>query len=215
MQKVNNLQINLNNISENKKLDENILVVKREDLFPEESFQGLQRPQESVFGNNFLEIIMAKKEFLPRSLMEHDNNYKQVIPYLVFKHEDKYFLMQRKAKASETRLQSKYSFGIGGHIRQEDIKTADIAQWAQREFLEEVDYSGSFDIKFLGVLNDDSNDVGKVHVGFVYLLEGDCPQICVKDELESGVLLSLDSCTDFYDRMEEWSKIVFDFLKNK
>ncbi|KKP26897.1 MAG: hypothetical protein UR12_C0035G0001 [candidate division TM6 bacterium GW2011_GWF2_30_66] len=210
---MNTQKINLNNVSENKKQDENILVIKRDYLFPKSSFQGLQKPSESVFGSDFLYVIMAKKEFLPRSLMEQDFNYKQVIPYLIFKHEEKYFLMQRKAKASETRLQSKYSLGIGGHIRQEDIRTEDIAQWANREFLEEIDYSGKFEIKFLGILNDDSNDVGKVHVGFVYLLEGDSSEIYVKEELESGVLLTIEELHGFYDRMEPWSKIVLDFLK--
>lgn len=197
--------------------DENILVVRREELFPSGAWQGLQRPDSSFFdkdsGKDFLEIIMQKKEFLPRSLMEQDFNYKQIIPYLVFKHEDKYFLMQRKAKASETRLQSKYSLGIGGHIREEDIKTGDIAQWASREFLEEVDYSGKFEVKFLGVLNDDSNDVGKVHVGFIYLLEGDSCNISVKSELESGILLTMPELDGFYDRMENWTQIVVDFLK--
>lgn len=225
------------------KKDENILVVKREYLFPVENWQGLKSPKEFGFspdfaavqdqsfsqdlgvgkncdslkqdyGHNFLHAIMQKREFLPRSLMEQDYSYKQIIPYLVFRHEDKYFLMQRKAKASETRLKSKYSFGIGGHIRQEDIKTDDIAQWAEREFTEEIEYSGRFEVKFLGVLNDDSNDVGRVHVGFVYLLDGDSCQICVKDELESGILLSLSECEPYYEFMEEWSKIVFNFLKN-
>jgi len=189
--------------------DENILVVKRDCLFKDNCWQGLARPA----GDQFVETIMSKKEFLPRSLMEQDVTYKQIIPYLVFKHKDKYFLMQRKAKASEQRLKSKYSLGIGGHIREEDIKNKDISHWAHREFHEEVAYAGDLDIKFLGILNDDSNDVGKVHVGFVYLLEGDSCDISVKEELQSGELYTLDECTHFYDRMEGWSKIVFDFLK--
>ena len=192
------------------KSDENILVVKRDDLFPNDTgWQGLQKPE----NNYFVETIMAKKEFRSRALMENDQSYKQIIPYLVFKHQDTYFLMQRKAKASETRLKSKYSLGIGGHIRQEDMQERDIASWARREFREEVDYSGNFEVHFLGVLNDDSNSVGKVHVGFVYLLEGDSGCISVKEELESGTLLTLDECVLFYDGMEEWTKIVFDFLK--
>ena len=190
--------------------DENILVVKRDDLFPNNSaWQGLQKPQDA----NFVKTIIAKKKFRSRALMENDSSYKQIIPYLVFKFQDKYFLMQRKAKASETRLKSKYSLGIGGHIRQEDLKSNDIALWAHREFCEEVDYNGKCMVNFLGVLNDDSNDVGKVHVGFVYLLEGDSSQISVKEELESGTLLTLDECEAFYDRMEGWTKIVFNFLK--
>jgi len=190
--------------------DENILVVKRDDLFPNDSsWQGLQRPKE----NSFVETIMTKKEFLSRAIMENDPSYKQIIPYLVFKNKNKYFLMQRKAKASESRLAGNYSLGIGGHIRQDDMKEADIASWARREFYEEVNYPGNFEVNFLGVLNDDSNDVGKVHVGFVYLLEGDSGAISVKEELESGVLLTLDECELFYDRMEQWTKIVFNFLR--
>jgi len=188
--------------------DENILVVKRNHMFPTGSWNGIKKTKDSLF----VETIFEKKEFLPRSLMEHDPSYKQIIPYLIFNHEDRYFLMQRKAKASEKRLRSKYSLGIGGHIRQEDIQDADIYSWAKREFHEEVDYQGNVAVEFLGILNDDTNDVGKVHVGFVYLLKGDSSEISVKDELQSGDLLTLYECEDLYQHMENWSQIVFDFL---
>jgi len=193
----------------NLKKDENILVVKRDVLFGGDAWQGIERPQD----DRFVETIMARKEFLPRSRMELDFSYKQIIPYLVFSHNDTYFLMQRKAKASEQRLKSKYSLGIGGHIRQEDIQNADIASWARREFHEEVDYAGNFEVTFLGILNDDSSDVGRVHIGFVYLLQGDSDQINVKEELQSGTLVSVEECKLFYDKMENWSKTVFDFLQ--
>jgi len=191
------------------KQDENILVVKRDYLFDEDSWFGIQKPKDNLF----VQTILSRKEFLPRSLMERDQVYKQIIPYLVFNYQDRYFLMQRRSKSSEQRLRSKYSLGIGGHIRQEDIKNADVASWARREFHEEVDYKGSVSIEFLGVLNDDSNDVGKVHIGFVYLLKGDKPDICVKQELQSGTLLTLQECEEYYDAMENWTQIVFDFLQ--
>ena len=189
--------------------DENILVVKRSDLFPQEAFQGLKTVEDA----SWLETILSKKEFLPRSLMETDPTYKQIIPYLVFMHDNKLFLMQRQAKASETRLQSKYSLGIGGHIREEDIQDADIVSWARREFHEEVIYNDDFTVEPLGILNDDSNDVGKVHVGFVYLLRGSSANITVQEELKSGTLLTIEECAAFYDRMETWSQIVFNALK--
>lgn len=190
--------------------DENILVVKRSDLFPSGAFQGLQKLEDS----SWIDTILSKKEFLPRSIMETDPTYKQIIPYLVFMHEGKLFLMQRQAKASETRLQSKFSLGIGGHIREEDIQDADIVAWARREFHEEVVYADDFTVEPLGILNDDSNDVGKVHVGFVYLLRGSSANISVQEELKSGVLLTLNECAMFYDRMETWSQIVFDAIRN-
>ena len=188
--------------------DEHILVVKRNHLFPDAAWQGLQQ----VDFTNWLNIIQERKEFLPRSIMENDPTYKQIIPYLVFRHNDRYFLMQRQAKASEQRLASKYSLGIGGHIRQEDLGSSDIFTWAQREFHEEVNYAGKLEIQPLGILNDDSNEVGKVHLGFVLLLKGDSDQISVKSELKSGQLLSLEQCKQYTESMESWSQFVFEFL---
>ncbi len=193
--------------------DEHILVVKRTDIFATEetTWQGMKAVDPSYLTT----LIHEKKQFLPRSLMETDPCYKQIIPYLVFKHNDTYFLMQRQAKASETRLQSKFSLGIGGHIRHEDMQSDDIVDWARREFHEEVNYKGTFTVQPLGILNDDSNPVGQVHVGFVYLLEGDSATITVHEELKSGTLYTLDECMAFYDRMEPWSQIVIDFLRTR
>jgi predicted NUDIX family phosphoesterase len=191
--------------------DELILVVKRSALFPQGSWQGLQ----AVDAQEYTQLIQEHKEFHPRSLMEQDPTYKQIIPYLVFVHGDRYFLMQRKAKISEARLQSKFSLGIGGHINQEDLVDGNIANWARREFEEEVAYSGTYTIEPLGILNDDSNDVGKVHVGFVYLLHGDSADIKIKSEHKSGEMVTLAECAERYATMETWTQIVIDFLRTK
>lgn len=190
------------------KQDENILVVNRETMFASEEFQGLQKTNT----DKYLDIIDKHKEFLPRSVMETDFRYKQIIPYLVFTYEDKYFLMQRQAKSTEQRLQSKYSLGIGGHIREEDMETNNIIDWARREFEEEINYSGNYTVEPIGILNDDSNEVGQVHAGFVFLLKGDNADISVKSELQSGELLTLSECKKYYDFMETWTQIIFDSL---
>lgn len=188
--------------------DENILVVKKNTMFSSGDFQGLQE----VNVDGYLDIIDKHKEFLPRSIMETDFNYKQIIPYLVFTHDNKLFLMQRQSKSTEQRLQSKYSLGIGGHIREEDMTSKDIVDWARREFEEEVNYSGNYTVEPLGLLNDDSNEVGQVHAGFVFLLKGDSPDITVNSELKSGELLTIQECKKYYEFMETWSQIVFDSL---
>ncbi len=188
--------------------DELILVIKRDELFPKGAWSGMK----SVDFEKYSTLIQKKQEFMPRSHMETDPTYKQIIPYLIYEYQDRYFLMQRQSKSSEQRLQSKYSLGIGGHIRKEDLSSDSIADWARREFHEEVNFKGTFTIEPLGILNDDSNAVGQVHAGFVFLLKGDSPRITVKSELKSGVLLSLEELRDFYDRMESWTQIVFDFL---
>lgn len=188
--------------------DEHILVVKRSELLGTQPMQGLI----PVDVDHYMDIINSKKEFLPRSLMETDPTYKQIIPYIVFTFNNRYFLMQRTAKATETRLQNKYSLGIGGHIRQEDMTDSSLFAWAEREFHEEVEYTGAMTMKVLGLLNDDSNPVGQVHIGFVILVEGQHGNIKVKSELKSGALLSLQECADFYPVMENWSQIVYDAL---
>ncbi len=191
--------------------DELILVVPRAAFDGIDSWHGLIAADNA----DYAQLIEKNKQFLPRSQMETDPSYKQIIPYLIYTHDGKYFLMQRQPKASETRLQSKYSLGIGGHIRQEDIQGADIATWARREFEEEVVFNGSYTIEPLGLLNDDTNDVGKVHIGFVFLLHGDSANIAVQEELKSGTLLTLDECKILYSSMETWSQIIVDYLDKK
>lgn len=188
--------------------DEQILVVKRTHLFAQEAFQGFAR----VDFKSYLDTVHRHKEFKPRAEMEQDPEYKQIIPYLIFEHAGKYFLMQRHKKASEQRLQSKYSLGIGGHIRQEDIQSADIFGWAEREFHEEVNFKGKLTITPLGILNDDSNAVGQVHIGFVLLLQGDSAHISVKSELQSGELLTKEECMSYYERMEPWTQMIMPIL---
>lgn len=185
--------------------NENILVIKRNTLFPKTAFQGIRPIEESFF-----DLVEQEKEFLPRPQMEEDPLYKQIIPYLIFKYQDRYFLMQRKSTSSEQRLKNKYSLGIGGHMRQEDMQEAKtIFDWAHREFKEEINYQGNFTIKTLGMLNDDSNPVGQVHVGLILLLEGDNDAIQIRSELKSGQLLTIQELQAHYDDMESWSQIIF------
>ena len=194
------------------KHDEHILVVKRSLLFSSEpAWYGIKN-------NNlehYLTVIREQQEFLPRSFMENDPNYKQIIPYLIFEHDNRYFLMQRKADSTESRLQNKYSLGIGGHVRQEDIVSGDIMQWAEREFHEEINYNGIFSVETLGLLNDDTNAVGQVHAGLVVIVHGNSSAITIKSELKQGHLMTLQECATFYDVMESWSQLVFKVLTQR
>jgi predicted NUDIX family phosphoesterase len=193
-------------------LEESILVVKRDYLIGEdEEWYGIRL--ENI--NRYLKIINTKKEFIVRSVAETDPRYKQIIPYLIFMHEERIFVMQRTAQASETRLQNKYTIGIGGHIRQEDMKCNDIFAWANREFHEEVAYNDTLTIETLGVLNDDSNDVGRVHMGFVFLLHGTSDAISIKSELKSGTFMTLDECVGMITQFESWSQIVIGALRER
>lgn len=195
-----------------KKLDEMVLVVKRECVIPAQGLHGIMPINEK----SIISTITRHQDYMSRSLAEHDPRYKQIIPYLVFTHEDSYFLMQRRSTASETRLRNKFSLGIGGHVRQEDLAAGStLFDFARREFDEEINYQGGLTIEPIGLLNDDTNEVGKVHVGLVMLIHGTTPHISIKSELKSGELVSLEACKARYQDLEQWSQIVVDYMSQR
>lgn len=192
--------------------EEHVLVIPRTLLFAQEIWQGLKQTDLLTY----MSLIQEHKMFIPRSRAEYDPSYKQIIPYMIFIYRDSLFVMQRKEDASEKRLRNKYSIGIGGHIRQEDMAAGDtIFDWATREFNEEVSYTGAPSISPLGILNDDSDSVGQVHLGLVLIINGNSPDITIRSELKSGHLVPLDQCIAYKDRMESWSKTILEELCNR
>ena len=188
---------------------EDVLVVPRKYIFAKESsWHGINK---TAF-DTCVDATNEHKCFIPREIAETDPAYKQIIPYMVFQFEDKYFVMQRKKTAGEQRLASLYSIGIGGHIRKDDMVDDSIFTWAKREFHEEVDYAGNLEIHNLGVLNDDTTEVGKVHLGLLLLLKGDSGEIKIKDEHQSGKLMTLEECKSMIDSFETWSQFALETL---
>lgn len=188
---------------------EDVLVVPRKYIFAQQSsWHGINQ---EIF-EACVQTTNEHKCFIPREIAETDPAYKQIIPYMVFQFEDKYFVMQRKKTAGEQRLASLFSLGIGGHIRKEDMTDDSIYTWAKREFEEEVNYSGNLEIENLGVLNDDSTEVGKVHLGLLLLLKGDNGDISIKDEHKSGKLMTLEECKAMVGSFETWSKFALEVL---
>jgi len=193
------------------KQEERVMVVSRNDMFSAGGWHGLKTNDVK----KYIELISRKHKFLARSRAENDPSWQQIIPYLIFETDGKYFVMQRKADHTDKRLANKFSLGIGGHINKSDIGTKSIMDWSEREFNEEVDYDGKYKTEFLGLINDDSNEVGLVHVGLVIRISGNSNNISVKDEHKQGRLEALSKVGEHYKHMETWSQIVYDFLKQK
>jgi predicted NUDIX family phosphoesterase len=189
---------------------EQVLCVKREDLFPDGAWYGfvsedLERHQA---------VIRERHFFMARDAVENDPEYQQIIPYVVFRHDSHYFLTHRLRASSEKRLRKQYSLGIGGHINPGDLQTGDpILDGLKREWREEVVYDGRFDAQLIGLLNDDSSPVSKVHLAVVFLVVGDSPNISIREtEKLAGELLTLDEMRIYYLGMESWSQMVYDRL---
>jgi len=161
------------------------------------------------------ELVEREGLFLPRPAMEVDEAYKQIIPYMVLVRGDEIFVMARSARAGESRLASKITIGIGGHVRQEDMQDDGLVGWGMREFVEEVALAGGLArVKIIGLLNDDSDAVGRVHLGVVFVLTAkDDAEATIASELAWGRFMSREEAQAQRENMESWSRIVFDALE--
>lgn len=179
-------------------------------MFPDGAWRGVcdQGVEE------LLARIEAAARFIPRDAAEDDPAFQQIIPYIVFRHKDRYLLTKRLKASSERRLHHLYSLGVGGHVNPPDNAQANpVADGLRREWQEEVQYPGPVTHRLLGLIKDDSTPVGRVHLGLIFLLEGDHPSIAIREtgKLE-GTLLTLEDMRAYYLDMESWSQIIYDYL---
>jgi predicted NUDIX family phosphoesterase len=191
-------------------VSEEVLCVKREDIFPDGAWHGFVTDGL----DRYRSVIRERHFFKARAEVEEDPTYQQIIPYVVFHHGDRYFLTHRLRASAERRLRRQYSLGVGGHINKADLQGGDPVQdGMRREWEEEVIYDGRFEAKLLGLLNDDSAPVSKVHLGVVFVIEGDSPHISIREtDKLAGELLTLSEMRIYYLGMESWSQIVYDRL---
>jgi predicted NUDIX family phosphoesterase len=190
--------------------EEHILVIKR-SLFDElGAFEGF-----TPDATRYLDAILAPGAnfFLPRAPAETDPTHKQIIPYAIFHHAGRYLNYTRGGKSGEKRLVAKRSVGIGGHINPHDEREDSLARTTymngvDREIDEELRITGSHTQKVVGLINDDSNEVGQVHLGVVHLFELESDQVVSnEDAIQDIQFYTLAELTAMMDRLETWSQI--------
>ena len=93
--------------------EEQVLVVERKVVEEVGIFHGLAFDVQRYLDRLF---VPGVPRFMPRSAVETDPSFKQLIPYVIMSHEGKYLSYIRGKRAGETRLVAKRSIGIGGHI---------------------------------------------------------------------------------------------------
>ena len=157
----------------------------------------------------------------PRATVEDDPSFKQLIPYCVLAWQDgagrrQYFAYTRGGGQSEARLRAKRSLGIGGHIASCDGAHGDDTSYEagmRRELAEEIAIGGGWSARCVGLINDDSNAVGSVHLGIVHVLELERADARPRESqlVECG-FEPLDALLAARDRFETWSQIVLDAL---
>ena len=190
-------------------MPEDVLVVPRARLFPSGAFYGFSHEGMSTY----LAAIAAHAFFAPRDHVEDDTTLKQVIPYVVLRHRDRIFLVERTRAGNEARLREKLSIGLGGHIAPADATDAadPLSAGMERELAEEVDLPRGWSVHPVGVLNDDVEPVGRVHFGIVYIADLSSPDVRVRETAKlRGAFVTRDEVRHAYPRMESWSQFVVD-----
>jgi predicted NUDIX family phosphoesterase len=194
--------------------DEQVLVVRRSFFNEIGSFQGL-----CAAVDDYLPKFLLKENnfFSPRSTAEDDPSLKQIIPYAVFMHGEKILHYTRGAKSGEKRLVAKASIGIGGHINDTDesmhFDQSTYHNAVRREISEELRLGGSFTERAVALINDDSTEVGSVHLGVVHIvdLENDDVSAGEKAIAELG-FATREELLARREVFETWSQIVLDSL---
>ncbi len=198
--------------------EENILVVRRSLFDQLGAFQGLCFDVE-----RYLPAFLARENnfFTPRGPAETNPELKQIIPYVLLVHGERVFHYVRGKKAGEQRLVAKGSLGIGGHMNDGDehlpgIHNLDRDHYneaVRREVTEEVFIETKYTNHVVALLNDDSNEVGKVHLGVVHIfrLESDAARKREAMITESG-FLTIPELRARRDALETWSQLCLDGL---
>ena len=196
--------------------NENVLVVKRE-LFDElGSFQGLNFEAEK-----YLKAILSRGSnfFVPRPEAENDPAYKQIIPYALIAFEETVLHYVRGKKAGEQRLVAKGSIGIGGHMNETDESLFALDEQAyragvEREVNEEIKINTPFEDRIVALLNDDSTEVGRVHLGIVHIFKLKAPNVQKREAMITGLtFLTKEELMARRESLETWSQICLDSLE--
>ncbi len=188
---------------------EEILVVPR-SLFDElGSFQGFTTEWE-----HYLTTLLdpTNNFFMDRAEAEDDPTHKQIIPYCIFHHEGKVLHYTRGKTSGESRLHAQGSVGVGGHINPVDAGENHLGQATyyaavEREIDEELNIAGDHQNRIVGLINDDSNPVGKVHLGIVHLFELDSAEVTSNEDALANLAFQSQErlLGELFPQLEQWS----------
>jgi predicted NUDIX family phosphoesterase len=179
-------------------------------------FQGMSMEVEK-----YLPVVTASANvtYINRSEAEQDRRYKQLIPYALILCGDKILRYRRGKGGQETRLHGLYSVGVGGHISEEDHGLFEHARASigyheamQRELMEEVEIEVTKDTA-VAVINDDSTEVGYVHLGIVHIVQVADEQVANRRSgLVGAEFVSVSEAVKNLDAYESWSRFCLENL---
>ncbi len=192
--------------------EEQVLVVERKVLEQVRMFNGLAFDVDRYLRKIFVQGIPC---FIPRSQAEVDPSYKQIIPYVIMTCDGRYLSYVRGRRAGEARLVGNRSIGIGGHINPRDDMPLFNDNFyeayltaVEREVAEEVSVETSHTDRVVALLNDESNEVGRVHLGIVHYWLLDAPKVNKREQMITQMaFMTPAELQQVRDTMETWSRL--------
>jgi len=198
-----------------------VYVVPRAALFPECYPQGLVRFGQGFERASFEALVAKHGYYVEREHAERDPSLKQIIPYILIERGGELFLLRRLKRGGESRLHDKLSLGVGGHIEPHDQpsgarRASPIERAARRELGEELELAGECELESIGLINDDSNPVGAVHLGWVQVARV-AGRVAVREtELLEGGFQSIPALRALRAQganFESWSSMLLDSIE--
>jgi len=192
---------------------EQVLVVPTAEFRRLGYFQGFS-PEPERYVKQLLDSEQVS--FRPRGEMEEDPSFKQLIPYVIFRHRERQgaarlFAYTRGSGQGEARLHAKRSIGVGGHISLDDVgdhATDPYRAGLLREVEEEVALATPYRESCVGLINDDETEVGRVHLGVVHIFDVEQPEVAAReDDIQEARFYPLAELLADQDRFETWSQI--------
>ncbi len=198
--------------------EEQVLVVERKIVEKVGMFHGLQFDVKPYLEEIF---VAGVPSYMPRSQAEADPNFKQIIPYVLMTHNGKYLSYVRGKRAGETRLVGNRSMGIGGHINPpDDMPLFDpdyrgsYLNAVQREVEEEVNLNANSTDHVVALLNDDTNEVGQVHLGIVHLWSLDSDDVTRREQMITQMsFMTPEELQAERETLETWSSLCLDSIE--
>lgn len=199
-------------MGQNQITSERVLVVPASELDRLGRFQGFHADAE-----RYLSALLAPElmTFRPRSLVEDDPSWKQLIPYVVIRSQGSVFCYTRGASQGESRLHRLRSLGVGGHVDEADangrrgLAAYDAAM--RRELDEEVEIHSRGVLSLAGLINDDSTPVGSVHLGVVHIYDLENPLVVPREVgLADSSFVPIAELAQARDEFETWSRFCID-----
>jgi predicted NUDIX family phosphoesterase/dephospho-CoA kinase len=191
-------------------------------------FHGIKRE----FQNYLPLLSVHNTRILPRVDAESDTDYKQIISYVLVRRKSSLLRFVRgNYNSVESFLRGSECIGFGGHVEANDLGTlfdqGDSGYLSSliRELTEELKIPETMinedNLQMVGVLNDDSSIVGKLHFAFVHILDisglksvGSAKELKRERSINQLRFVPIADLGEHYERYEYWSKLcIQEFFK--